>query len=240
MSGQVDLIAALVAGVVSFLSPCVLAIIPGYVSFLGGLAGGTRAERGTRDVIVPALLFVAGFTAVFVALGVSASLLGSLLRSYRDVLTIVGGVLVIAFGVLLLGIIKVPWLYGEARIDAVRAVRLGKWAAPVMGMAFAFAWTPCVGPVLGAILMLAGSEGQAGRGALLLLVYSAGLAVPFMATALLIERVRSLVRAAGRYALVLNRVAGAVLIILGLLIVSGRLAAVTAWLSRLLPGFGTG
>lgn len=240
MSDRVGLIAAIVAGVVSFLSPCVLALIPGYVSFLTGLATGGGEERRARDVLVPALLFVAGFTAVFVTLGVSASLLGALLRPYRDALTVASGILVAAFGVLLLGIVKIPWLYGEARIDPSKARKLGRWAAPVMGMAFAFAWTPCVGPVLGAILMLAGSEGQAARGALLLLAYSAGLAVPFIATALLIERLRGAVRAAGRYALALNRAAGVVLIALGVLIATGRMGLLTSWLSRVLPGVGTG
>jgi cytochrome c-type biogenesis protein len=238
--GHVGLAAAFGAGVISFLSPCVLPLVPGYISFLTGVTPGTEGARGrVRDVLVPSLLFVAGFTAVFVALGASASLLGSALRQYRDVLAVAGGVLLVAFGVLLLGVVKVPWLYSEARFDPSKARSLGRWAAPVMGVLFAFGWTPCVGPVLGSILMLAGSQTSAARGSLLLLAYSAGLAIPFVATALLLDRFRTTLTWTTRRTAALNRAAGIVLVLLGLLIATGRLALVTGWLSRLLPIAGT-
>lgn len=240
MESQVGLAAAFVAGVVSFLSPCVLPLVPGYISFLTGVTPGDEDSRGrVGDVLLPSLLFVAGFTAVFVALGASASLLGSALSQYRDVLAVAGGVLIVAFGVLLLGVVKVPWLFSEARFDPAKTRSMGRWAAPAMGVVFAFGWTPCVGPVLGSILMLAGSQASAGRGSLLLLAYSAGLAIPFVATSLLLERLRTALTWMNRRTVVLNRVAGVVLVVLGVLIATGRLAMVTGWLSRLLPIAGT-
>lgn len=237
----VGFLAAFGAGVVSFLSPCVLPLVPGYVAFLTGLSVGEIAQGQRRsDVLVPSLLFVAGFSVVFVALGASASLLGSLLKEYRDILTVAGGVLVFAFGVLLLGVFRVPWLYQEARMDLGRARSFGRWAAPVMGMAFAFGWTPCVGPVLGSILLLAGTQGGVAGGAALLLVYSAGLAVPFLATALLLGRLTGALSWVNRHSIVFNRVGGVLLMTLGVLIATGRLAVLTAWLTRLLPGLRTG
>jgi cytochrome c-type biogenesis protein len=241
VTGGLGLLAALGAGVVSFLSPCVLPLVPGYVSFLTGAAGHEDGVRTrVRDVLVPSLLFVVGFSAVFVLLGVSASLLGAVLRPYRGGLTVAAGVLIAAFGVLLLGVVRVPWLYREARLDPGRTRRLGRWAAPVMGVVFALGWTPCVGPVLGSILMLAGSEAQAGRGAILLLAYSAGLAVPFIATALLLDRLRATLTRIGRYTAALDRMAGAVLVVVGVLIATGTMATVTSWLARLLPMGSTG
>jgi cytochrome c-type biogenesis protein len=192
-------------------------------------------ERSAARVIVPALLFVLGFSLVFVGLGASASLLGQFLGQYRAVIEKVAGVVVVAFGVLMLGIIKVPWLYGEVRADMGQARAFGRGAALVMGMAFAAGWTPCVGPILGSILALAGASGSAAQGALLLLVYSAGLGVPFLLVALLFGRVRPLLAWLGRHSLVINRVAGVVLIVVGVLIFTGRLAVLGSYLARVIP-----
>ncbi|MDY0088534.1 MAG: cytochrome c biogenesis protein CcdA [Coriobacteriia bacterium] len=229
--------AAFAAGIVSFLSPCVLPLIPGYLSFMTGVAVGDLASmKASRTVMVPALLFVAGFAVVFTALGASASVLGSLLVQYRTVLEIVAGVLVIAFGVLLLGIVKLPWLYGDARFDMGRSRSFGRGAAFVMGAAFAFGWTPCVGPVLGAILALAGTTGSAAHGAALLFVYSLGLGVPFVLTALLFGTMGPLLSRLNKHALLINRVAGTLLILVGVLIVTGQLSSITAALTRGYPG----
>jgi len=190
--------AALAAGFVSFLSPCVLPLIPGFISFITGLTTAELADEtkpALSVVLVPSLLFVAGFTFVFVALGASASMLGSLLAPYRGVLATAAAVLIIAMGVLMLGIIKIPGLYGEKRFDLSKTRSLGRWAAPVMGMAFAFGWTPCVGPILASILALAGSSSDVGRGMLLLLAYSAGLGVPFLLVGLLFGKLREIGRA---------------------------------------------
>jgi cytochrome c-type biogenesis protein len=241
MTGQVGLAAALGAGIVSFLSPCVLPLVPGYLSFLGSLTAGEATTRRSRaaDMLLPALLFVLGFSAVFVALGVSASLLGGVLTGNRVLISRVSGVVIFLFGFFMLGIVKVPWLYGEARFDPARTRVLGRWAAPVMGMAFGFAWTPCVGPILGSILMLAANSGSAGEGAALLAAYSMGLGVPFLLVAALFGRVAGMLKWLNRHALVIARVSGSVLMLLGAAIATGTLGVVTAFLARLVP-FTTG
>ncbi|MDO8963122.1 MAG: cytochrome c biogenesis protein CcdA [Coriobacteriia bacterium] len=239
---NVGMVTAFGAGLVSFLSPCVLPLIPGYISFLSGrsLAELSSDDRRLRDVMVPAVLFVLGFSLVFVALGASASLLGSLLSSYRDALARVAGVLIFVLGFLMLGIVRVPWLYGEARFDLAKSRSFGIWAAPVMGMAFAFGWTPCVGPILGSILMMAGQTGSVAQGVLLLLAYSAGLAVPFLLVAALVGRLTGVLRWLSRHALTLNRVSGVILMALGLAIATGTLGRLVLLLSRFLPISGTG
>ena len=237
MTDSVGFAAAFAAGVLSFLSPCVLPIIPGYLSFMTGLTTRqlTDERPPTSVVLVPSVLFVVGFSLVFVALGASASVLGQFLSEYRSVLMRVGGVLVFAFGLLMIGVIKVPWLYGEARVDLERSRAFGKGAALVMGMAFAAGWTPCVGPILGTILALAAGSGGAVHGAALLLAYSLGLGVPFILTALLFGRLTGLLRWLNRHSLVINRVAGAVLMVLGVLIFSGQLGRLAGWFTRVLP-----
>lgn len=237
MTAEIGVLAAFTAGLLSFLSPCVLPLIPGYLSFMTGLSASQLAEedRSLGRVLVPSLLFVAGFSVVFVAFGASASVLGQMLVQYRDVIEKVAGIALVAFGVLMLGIIKVPWLYGEARMDLEKSRTFGRGAAFVMGMAFAAGWTPCVGPILGSILALAGSTGSVGTGALLLLAYSVGLGVPFIAVALLFGRLGVAIKWVGRHALTLNRFAGALLILIGALIISGKLGILATWLTQVLP-----
>lgn len=234
--GSIGLVAAFTAGVISFLSPCVLPLIPGYLSFMTGLtAAELESGRSTKAVLVPSLLFVGGFSSVFIALGASASVLGSVLVDYRVLFERVAGVLVIAFGILMLGIFKVPWLYGEARFEMGRSRVFGRGAAFVMGAAFAFGWTPCVGPVLGAILALAGATASVGQGVALLLVYSLGLGLPFVATGLLFGRLAPLMSKINRHSLVINRIAGALLVLVGVLILTGRMAAFVGVLARVIP-----
>jgi len=237
VGGTVGIVAAFVAGLISFLSPCVLPLIPAYLSFMTGLTTAEMAsrKRSSARIMVPALLFVAGFSLVFVGLGASASVLGQFLAQYRDVVEKIGGILVIGFGVLMLGIIRVPWLYGEARADMAASRRFGRAAAFVMGMSFAAGWTPCVGPILAAILGMAGTSGDVGRGALLLLSYSLGLGVPFLLVALLFDRATPLLGWLNRHSLIINRVAGVILVLVGVLILSGRLAALATWLTKVLP-----
>jgi cytochrome c-type biogenesis protein len=220
MSGALSFPLAFAAGLASFLSPCVLPLVPAYLSFMTGLTISELAEqdRSLSRVLVPALLFVAGFSVVFVGLGASASVLGEFLVRYRFIVERIAGLLVIAFGILMLGVIKVPWLYGEARADMSRARSLNKGASFVMGMAFAAGWTPCVGPILGSILLVAGKSQSVLQGTLLLLVYSIGLGVPFIGVALLFGSVRPVLVWMNKYSLILSRVAGAVLIAVGLLL----------------------
>ena len=240
MSSSVGFFGAFLAGVISFLSPCVLPLIPGYLSFMTGLTAAELSEdsRPLGRIMGTALLFVVGFSLVFVALGASASVLGQFLTQYRDLIEKVAGVAVILFGVFMLGVIKIPGLYGEARMDLARSRRFGRGAALVMGMAFAAGWTPCVGPILGVILALAASTGSVAHGALLLLAYSLGLGVPFLLVALLFGSVKPLLSWLNRHSVVINRVAGATLIVLGVLIFSGRLTVVAGWLTRVLPSVG--
>jgi cytochrome c-type biogenesis protein len=237
VNGSVGFVAAFVAGLLSFLSPCVLPLIPAYLSFMTGLTTAELAggEKSTARVMVPALLFVAGFSIVFVGLGASASVLGEFLTQYRSIVEKVGGVVVIAFGLLMLGIVKIPWLYGEARADMTVSRRFGRGAALVMGMSFAAGWTPCVGPILGSILALAASSGDIAHGVLLLMAYSLGLGVPFLLVAALFDRSTPLLRWLNRHSLVINRVAGLMLIVVGALILSGRLGALATWLTKVVP-----
>ncbi|MDZ4170386.1 MAG: cytochrome c biogenesis protein CcdA [Coriobacteriia bacterium] len=236
MSEVVALGVAFLAGVLSFLSPCVLPLIPAYLSFMTGLTSAELSGGASRiKVVVPAVLFVLGFSTVFVSMGATASVLGQFLTEYREIIEMVAGAAVIAFGVLMLGIIKVPWLYSEARMDLGRSRSFGRGAAFVMGAAFAAGWTPCVGPILGTILTMAGSSASVASGALLLLAYSMGLGLPFIAVALLFGRMTGLLKWLNRHSLVMNRIAGSLLIVIGLLIVTGQFGAVAAWLTQSIP-----
>jgi cytochrome c-type biogenesis protein len=240
LTAQIGIAAAFGAGLLSFLSPCVLPLIPGYLSFMTGLSAQelSESERPLSRVLVPALLFVAGFTIVFVAFGASASVLGQLVLGQRVLIERVAGIALVVFGVLMLGVIRVPWLYGEARMDLQKSRGFGRGAALVMGMAFAAGWTPCVGPILGAILALAGSTANVASGAILLLVYSLGLGVPFIAVALLFGRLGGALKWVSRHTVLLNRIAGVTLILLGIVIFTGRMGALGTWLNRLLPTIG--
>lgn len=240
MDGLVPLLTAIGAGLLTFLSPCVLPLIPGYVAFMTGMSASelTAEDRRLSTILVPSLLFVAGFTIVFVALGASASAVGSFLTSNRRVFEIVAGGVILVLGFFMLGIVKVPWLYGEARFEMQKARKFGTLAALVMGMAFAFGWSPCVGPILGSILMMAANAAEVGRGALLLAMYSLGLGIPFVIVAVMLGRIRPLLNWLNRHTLVINRVAGVVLMILGLLIVTGFIGPVVGFLSMFIPKIG--
>ena len=239
MSNSIGFVAAFAAGLVSFLSPCVLPLIPGYLSFMTGLTASELSDedRSTAKVMVPALLFVLGFSLVFVALGASASVLGQFLADYRGIIDRIAGIAVVVFGIYMLGVIRIPGLYGEARADMGKSRSFGRAAALVMGMAFAAGWTPCVGPILGSILALAASTGSIGAGALLLFVYSLGLGVPFLAVAFLFGRLTPLLRWFNTRSLIVSRLAGVVLIGIGVLIFSGRLTVLATWLAGFVPHF---
>lgn len=237
MQGNIGIMAAFAAGIVSFLSPCVLPLIPGYLSFITGYTPRelTDPASSRRAILVPALLFVAGFTLVFVALGASASMLGSALLEYRTTLVKLSGAFVFLLGFFMLGLIRVPWLYGEARFDMGKARGFGRAAALVTGMAFAFGWTPCVGPILGSILAMASTSGSVGSGVLLLLSYSLGLGVPFVLTGVFLGRLTGVLGWLNRHALVVNRVAGVLLMAVGVLIMTGELSRLAGWLTTVLP-----
>lgn len=239
VADSVSLIAAFTAGLLSFLSPCVLPLIPGYLSFMTGMTTGelSQEDRSVARVMIPASLFVAGFSLVFVAMGASASVIGEFLASYQSVVEKVAGVAVVGFGLLMLGVFRVPWLYGEARVDMARSRSFGRGASMVMGMAFAAGWTPCVGPILGTILALAGASGSVATGAALLFVYSMGLGIPFLAVALLFGRLKPLLNWLNRHARTVNMVAGALLVALGVLIFTGQLGTLATWLTAVVRPF---
>lgn len=240
MTGPGEFAAAFGAGVLTFLSPCVLPLIPGYVAFVTGMTTAelSYGDRRWRSILVPSLLFVLGFTVVFVALGASASALGSFFASNRLLLQRAAGAIVMLLGFFMLGIVRVPWLYGEARFEMGKARRFGPLAALVMGMAFAFGWSPCVGPILGSILMLAANSAEVTRGVALLATYSLGLGVPFVAVALLLGRITPLLLWLKRRAILINRVAGGVLMAVGLLILTGWIGPVVGFLSEFVPKIG--
>ena len=219
-------------GMVSFLSPCVLPLVPGYLSLMSGvsladLSSPTGVDQ--RRLLRSTLLFVAGFTVVFVALGASASALGQLLLEHKRILEQIAGALVIAMGLFLAGVVAPGFLQRERRFQVLPS-RLGAFAPPVMGMAFAFGWTPCIGPSLAAVLALATNEDTLARGVLLLAVYSLGLGVPFVVTGLAFGRLSSVFAWIKRHYRALNLASGAVLAAVGFLLLTGRMGRVSAFL----------
>lgn len=238
---QISVTTAILAGLISFVSPCVLPLVPGYVSYIAGSSieesRPASPKRARFSAIGLSVAFVLGFSAVFVTLGASATVLGQILLSYRWEATTIGGAIVIGFGLFLIGLLRVPWLQREWRIhSSVRGGRpLGAFA---MGLGFAFGWTPCIGPILGAILTISASTATVGQGIALLTLYSLGLGLPFVAAAAFTDsfvRVSRRLRRAGR---VLQIVAGAVLVLKGAAMISGRLPWMSFWLLEQFPGLG--
>lgn len=213
---------ALGAGILSFLSPCVLPLVPGYLSAVSGVAVADLERADWRRVLPPALIFVATFSAIFVVIfGLPASAIGELLRDNRDVLNKVGGALIILMGVFFVAAPFAARLGREWHIDALLA-RAGKGGPVVAGAAFAIAWTPCIGPTLSSILVLASTEGSALEGVLLLVVYSAGLGIPFIAAAVGFSRATVVFDAVKRHYAVVVAGGGVILIAMGILIVTGE------------------
>lgn len=228
---EVTLVAAFAAGVLSFLSPCVFPLVPGYLSFLTGTAAG-EASRQRRAAVTAAAAFSIGFGLVFVAMGASASAIGQLLGAHRRWIELAGGVLVLLFGLHLLGVLRVSLLMREARLHNLPRPR-GPLGAVLVGAAFGFGWSPCIGPLLGGMLTLAAAEETMTQGVWLLSVYALGLAVPFVAAAFALE---PFLRWAKRFRRLLpwvERTSGALLAAFGLLLLSGR----AGWLAAWLPGF---
>lgn len=235
---DISIPAALIAGVVSFLSPCVLPLVPPYLCFLAGttfegLVAREPAPVTARRELATALLFVLGFTTVFVALGASASAIGGLLRQYSDVLTIVAGVAVIVMGLHFLGVLHFSWLTRTVRVEVKKPI--GLWGAYVMGLAFAFGWTPCIGPVLAAILAVAASEASVARGAGLLAVYSLGLGIPFLLAAFALKPFMGfLSRIRSRLGLV-EKLMGVLLVLTGIAFLTGWISQASYWMLETFP-----
>ena len=232
----VGLLAAFLAGMVSFLSPCVLPLVPGYLSAVSGVSPDELDDADWRRVLVPSLFFVASFSLVFILLGLGATKIGATLSDHRELLDKVAASLIILMGILFVASFFVVKLNREWHVDALMS-RAGKGGPIVAGMAFAFAWTPCIGPTLGAILSAASLTDSAGKGALLLAVYSAGLAIPFIATALAFSRMTTAFAVVKRHYNVIVAIGGVVLIVMGILIWTGDLYRINIevqnWMSNL-------
>jgi cytochrome c-type biogenesis protein len=230
----VGVFAAVAAGLVSFLSPCVLPLVPGYLSTVIGVTPAELERAGTRRVLIPSLLFVASFSAIFILLGLSATVIGSTLNTHKQTLQEVGGVLIILMGVVFLATPFVRLLNREWHSEAL--LRLAGRGGPVVaGAAFAIAWTPCTSITLGAILTQAAVSSSAAHGAVLLAFYSAGLAIPFLLIALAFERMTDALAVVKRHFPVIIAIGGAVMIGLGLLILTGEFTVLNSWLSQTLP-----
>jgi cytochrome c-type biogenesis protein len=226
---------AFAAGLLSFLSPCVLPLVPSYIGFLTGMTLPEMTGR-RRVALLHALLFVAGFSLIFVLLGASATALGRALNVYQIWLQRVGGVLIIVFGLLCLGLFKLDILTLERRVHLERKP-VGFLGSALVGMAFAAGWTPCIGPVLGGILGLAATSSDLSRGMLLLGVYSAGLAVPFLIAAVAIESFLGWFQRFRRFLPWVMRVSGVLLVLVGILLVTGEFTRLAGWLQGLTPEF---
>jgi cytochrome c-type biogenesis protein len=238
MASDVSILAALVAGIISFLSPCVLPLVPPYLVYLTGatvehVATGEPRAISRHAVMVAAGMFVLGFSTVFVALGASASIVGALVRAWSAELSIIAGIVIIIMGLHFLGLTRIDLLMREGRPGMAKPV--GLWGAYVMGLAFAFGWTPCIGPILAAILAVAASEATVTKGAGLLAVYSAGLGIPFLLAAFAVERFSELLARFRSQLVNVERVMGVLMIVTGIAFLTGTITHVSIWMLETFP-----
>ncbi len=235
MDGSVTFAVAFFTGVLSFLSPCVLPLVPSYLGFITGmtlddLRGGTK--RGA--ILVPALAFVGGFSLVFLAMGASATLLGQMLARYQDWISRIGGILIIVFGLHLLGVLRIMPFLRERRFQ-MGSKPVGVTGAVIAGVVFGAGWTPCIGPVLGALLTYASTRATLANGMLLLAFYSLGLAVPFLAAAFMTGRFLTASKRFRRWLPVVEKTSGAILVLAGILLVTGSFTILSAYFARYTP-----
>jgi cytochrome c-type biogenesis protein len=240
-----SLFAAFVAGVLSFVSPCVLPLIPGYLSYISGLSldemqgsaqGEAAAAAARRRVIVASLFFVLGFSVVFVSLGAAASAVGQFLLERLRLLSKIAGAVVILFGLHTMGVLRIDWLYSEKRVQVERKPT-GAIGAFLVGLAFAFGWTPCIGPILAGILAIAATQDTIGKGVQLLAVYSLGLGVPFLLTAVAVDRFFSAFARIRRHYHKIEVASGLLLVVIGVLIFTDQFTIIARWLTPYLPVF---
>jgi len=241
MTHDVTLSAAVLAGLFSFLSPCVLPLVPPYLTFIAGTTiedvAVLRERQARRDIMLAALLFVLGFGTVFVGLGATASAFGRILRAYLHPLSILAGAAIILMGLHFLGVFRFALLYREARVSVQKP--LGVWGAYIMGLAFAFGWTPCIGPILAAILAVAATQETIGTGALLLAAYSFGLGVPFLFAAVMIEPFIRFMKRFKAYFGIMEKLVGVCLVLTGIAFLTGSLQTISFWLIERFPTLAT-
>ena len=227
---------ALVAGVISFLSPCVLPIVPPYLAYMSGVSLGEMSSEATarQRATISALFFVLGLSTVFLILGFTASAFGAFFLQNQVLFAQISGVVIIVFGLHFLGFFRIPFLDQEARLDA--GDRGGSsFGAYVLGLAFAFGWTPCIGPQLGAILTLAASEASVSKGTLLLGIYAAGLGIPFLLAAMFITRAMGMMNRIKRHMKLIERLMGGLLVLVGLAMLTGAFSSFAFWLLETFP-----
>lgn len=239
---DVSIWGALLAGVLSFFSPCVLPIVPPYLAYLAGVSfeqlSDEEIEAGAaRQILFASIAFVVGFSVVFIALGATANVLGQAISQYYHILSIIAGVIIIAMGLHFIGILRLSMLYREARVQ-VNNKPVGLLGAFIMGLAFAFGWTSCVGPVLATILFVASSEDTAWRGMSLLFAYSAGIGIPFILAGAFAARFIRLAGKLKRHMRKIEIAMGILLIVTGILFVTGNMSAIAQWLLDTFPAFG--
>ena len=241
MNPNVSLIAAFAAGFLSFVSPCVLPLIPGYISFVSGVSveemrGDAPPATSRLQVFITSLAFVMGFSLVFIALGASATAIGKFIFAQLPILSKIAGGVLIVFGLHTMGVFRLAFLETEKRMHAQRKPA-GPLGAMLVGVAFAFGWTPCIGPILGGILAIAGSRNSVGEGITLLAVYSAGLGIPFLLTSLAINQFFGAAKKIRRYYHAIELTSGALLVAIGVLIMTGQLTLIVRFLQPYLPVF---
>lgn len=235
---NIGILTAFVAGIISFLSPCVLPLVPGYISYVAGqsLNNAPPPDRaGSRlSILALSVSFVLGFSTVFIALGASATVLGQLLLSYRYEANLIGGTLVMLFGLFMMGILKASWFHRDLRFHA--PLQGGHPAsAYLLGLAFAFGWTPCIGPVLGAILTVSAVSSSVSNGIALLTVYSLGLGVPFLMAAMFMGGFINRLKTIRRMGRPLQITTGFIMVIMGIAMITGQLSAFSYWLLETFP-----
>ncbi|TAN24458.1 MAG: cytochrome c biogenesis protein CcdA [Acidobacteria bacterium] len=259
-AANASVVYAFAAGLLSFLSPCVLPLVPGYVSLLsggitqnlpgegqaapqpggGGVAVATSTEAGSRVavrhargvLIANSIFFILGFSLVFIALGATATSVGQALRTHQELFSEIGGIIVILFGLHLLGVVRISALYGDKRVHKKISVSSGLGAF-VVGFTFAFGWTPCIGPMLATILLLAANVGTVSHGIFLLAVYSAGLAVPFLLTTLAIDRFATFYKGFRQHLGTVERISGVLLLLIGALLLTHRFTMISGYLAQI-------
>ncbi len=234
-AGSLGLLIAFSAGLLSFLSPCVLPLVPSYITFITGMTLEDLQQK-RHETLFHALVFVAGFSLIFIALGAGATLFGQLMLRNRDLISRVGGVLVILFGFYMLGAFNFAFLGRDTRLHLANKP-LGYFGTLVVGIAFGAGWSPCIGPILGAILTMAANEADLQRGMVLLGSYSLGLAVPFLAAALMVERFLAVFAKLRHRMIWVNRISGALLVLVGVLMVTNRFTMLATWLQAFTPDF---
>lgn len=228
---DVNILLAFSAGVLSFLSPCILPLIPAYITYLTGMSIEEINEGKDKiTVIKKSLGFILGFSIIFILMGVSISSIGKAFSNNRDIFRKAGGVLIIVFGLHMMGILKIKTLYRERRTLNLRKVQ-GTFGSIILGMAFATGWTPCIGPILSSILIYAGSTNSVSKGVLLLVFYSLGMAIPFFLTALLIQKLSVYLKKIYKYFPIISFVSGAVLIFMGTMIFTNKLIILNNYLN---------